>query len=315
LQTILAKRILILMLTVDVSSATTARGAIEDSLALVRLPALMDQSTGDKAVAIGLLDGPVAVAHPDLTEARTYPVGAWASVACRRGASPACQHGTLMAGVLVARRGSRAPAICPACPLLIRPIFAESAEYGGVPIARPEHVGHAIVECVRAGARVLNLSAATAEPSTLPDHQLHQALDYAARQGALVVAAAGNGSTLGTSVITRHPWVIPVAAYDWMGRPMNDSTLGASIGTRGVGGPGEEIESLGSGGLPRTGGGTSVAAGFVTGAIGLLWSLVPAATAAEVRRAVTQGGPRRAIAPPLLDAEQALRWLRTNARG
>jgi subtilisin family serine protease len=51
-------------------------------------------------------------------------------------------------------------------------------------------------------------------------------------------------------------------------------------------------------------GGTSVATPFVTGAIALLWSEFPAATAAEVKLAVTQsnGVRRTTVVPPLLDA-------------
>ena len=49
-----------------------------------------------------------------------------------------------------------------------------------------------------------------------------------------MVAAAGNQGTLGSSAITRHPWVIPVVACDLRGRPMNESNLGSSIGRRGL---------------------------------------------------------------------------------
>ena len=55
-------------------------------------------------------------------------------------------------------------------------------------------------------------------------------------------------------------------------------------------------------GRPLTLGGTSAATPFVTGAIALLWSLFPAATAAEVRLALTQARRRSAVVPPLLDA-------------
>jgi hypothetical protein len=55
----------------------------------------------------------------------------------------------------------------------------------------------------------------------------------------------------------------------------------------------------------------------VTGAVGLLWSVFPQATAADVKRAVTQaGGTRRTtIVPPLLDAWAAYQALATTYRG
>ena len=120
----------------------------------------------------------------------------------------------------------------------------------------------------------------------------------------IVVAAAGNQGSVGGTIITRHPWVIPVAACDAQGRPTRESNLGHSMGLRGLSAPGEAIASLGVDGKPLTLGGTSVAAPFVTGAVALLWSEFPAASAAEVKAAVTQAiaGRRTTVTPPLLNA-------------
>jgi subtilisin family serine protease len=93
---------------------------------------------------------------------------------------------------------------------------------------------------------------------------------------------------------------------------MISSNLGRSIGRHGLGGPGEGITSLGATAELPTMGGTSVATPFVTGAVALIWSEFPAASAAKVRSAVTQAGSRRtAIIPPLLDAwasYQSMSW-------
>ena len=281
-------------------------GAGRDPLALVKLPALMERSAGKASVSIALLDGPVATSHPDLSEARIRAVRAGPEAVCMVHHSSACDHGTFVAGILAAKRGSHAPAICPRCTLLARPIFHETSRNGRLPTATPNEVADAIVDSVRAGARILNLSAATGEPSTRTERGLSEALDYAARIGVVVVAAAGNQATLGSSAITRHPWVIPVVAYDRRGRPMGASNLGSSVGRRGLGAPGEAIESLGAEGGMRMGGGTSSAAAFVTGAIGLLSSLYPKASATALRTAVAGAGPRRAVTPPLLNSEAAL---------
>jgi subtilisin family serine protease len=173
-----------------------------------------------------------------------------------------------------------------------------------MPSASPEELATAIRDAIDAGAKVINLSAALAQPSARGERQLEQALDLAAQRGVLVVAAAGNQGTVGSSAITRHPWVIPVTGCDLRGRPMSGSNLGSSIGRRGLAAPAENISSLGSDGKPGTFGGTSAAAPFVTGAIALLWSEFPQASAARVKLAVTQAGkrPRTTIAPPVLDA-------------
>lgn len=162
----------------------------------------------------------------------------------------------------------------------------------------------------------MNLSLAVASQSVGDEQALDDALAQAIRRGVLVVAAAGNQGALGSSPITGHAWVLPVVACDRCGHPTNDSNLGSSIGRRGVGAPGEAITSLGAEGKPRKLGGTSVATPFVTGAIALLWSEFPNATAAEIRLALANahGARRPAIVPPLLNVAAAHRILRTARR-
>ncbi len=275
----------------------------------------MARSAGDRGVAVGLLDGPVATDHPALVGANIRAVDERIHAVCATDPKGACAHGTFVAGILAARRGSRAPSICPECSLLVRPIFNDNPAKGSTPFATPADVARGIVECITEGVRVVNLSAATHQPSTRVEQRLEHALDYAARQGVLVVAAAGNRATLGSSVITRHPWVIPVVGYNARGRPLNESTLGSSIGRGGIGAPGDAIESIGPEASVRVGGGTSVAAAFVTGAIALLWSLFPRAKAHELRSAVLYGQRRRAVTPPMLDAQRALRVVESNWKG
>jgi len=134
-------------------------------------------------------------------------------------------------------------------------------------------------------------------------------LDHACQQGVIVVAAAGNQGTLGSTAITRHPWVTPVVACDARGRPLGLSNLGSSIGRRGLSVPGEEITSLGAAGEPVTFGGTSAATPFVTGAVALLWSEFPAATAGQLKFALSSGVRRNSVVPPMLDAGRAFRAL------
>ena len=283
-------------------------------LEIVQLPLLMERTQGSPDVMVGLVDGPVAMTHPDLAGARIREVPGELAGTCARANSAACQHGTFVAGVLTAKRNSPAPAICPGCTLLVRPIFTEAASRNGeMPSATPEALAGAIIDCIKAGACVLNLSVALAHPSSAGERDLEEALDLAARRSVLVVAAAGNQGTLGSSVITRHPWVIPVAACDQQGRPLSSSNLGRSIGRRGLTTPGDAITSLSAEGGPLTLGGTSVAAPFVTGAIALLWSEFPGATAALVKFAVTRAATprRRCVVPPLLDAWAAHHALAT----
>ncbi|MBN3816750.1 S8 family serine peptidase [Paraburkholderia sp. Se-20369] len=286
------------------------------ALDLVKLSALMEMTSGRPSTVIGLIDGPVATDHPDFALSHIRIILTKLSSTCAHVDSVACQHGTFVAGILSAQRGSSAPAICPGCTLLIHPIFAEDTPAsGGIPSAMPEALADTIIECVRVGAHVLNISAAIAQPSSKGDRALQQALDYAAKRGTIVVGAAGNQGTLGSTAITRHAWVIPVASFDLRGRPMDHSNLGNSVG-RGVGAPGDRITSLSIGGKPLTFGGTSVATPFVTGAIALLWSEFPNASAAQIKLAITRTyAARRSVVPPLLNVWGAYQSLLTTQRG
>jgi subtilisin family serine protease len=288
------------------------------ALDLVGLSQLMQRTSGTAEITVALVDGPIASDHPDLAGAAIRELTGSLPSACTRLDSAACTHGTFVAGMLCARRGSAAPAICPGCTLLLHPIFSDAVNNSAeMPAATPEALADAIVGSVNAGARVINLSCALLQSPPKGERVLESALDHAARRGAIVVAAAGNQGAVGSSALTRHAWVIPVAACDQHGRMMAESNLGKSIGNRGLKAPGEKVTSLGTSSSTNTFDGTSVAAPFVTGAIALLWSEYPDASALHVKWSILHGsGPRRAaIAPPLLDAWAAYRALASISNG
>ncbi len=286
----------------DFSQETRASNVLD----LVNLTPLVELTGGRPEIVIGLVDGPVVIGHPDLAGENVREIPGRIGGTCARASSLACMHGTFVAGILCAKRSSAAPAICPGCTLLVRPIFSETpAANELIPSATPEELAAAIIECIDAGVRLVNLSAALAQvPSAKGERALVQALDHAANRGVIVVAAAGNQGTVGSTAITRHPWAIAVIACDGRGRPLNESNLGNSIGRRGLSAPGEGITSLGTESKAVPSGGTSVAAPFVTGAIALVWSEFPDAGAGQVRLAVTQAHAQRrpTVVPALLNA-------------
>jgi subtilisin family serine protease len=280
-------------------------------LELVRLPELMKLTSGRLEIAVAIVDGPIAVSHADLARSSIREVGGDERARCAQTSSAACVHGTFVAGVLSAKRGSAAPAICPGCTLLVNPVFSETAAGDAQqPSATPEDLATAILECIEAGARVINLSLAVTRSSPKGERELRLALDYAAARGVIVVAAAGNQGVIGGTIITGHPWVIAVAACDPNGVPLGASNLGPSIGMRGLRAPGEGVTSLGATGPTLTLGGTSVAAPIVTGAVALVWSELPAAPGAQIRLAFHQAhaGRRASVTPPLLNAWAAYQY-------
>ncbi len=114
------------------------------SLDLVQLPDLMKRGQGRPEIAVALIDGPVVLDHPDLAGSTIREIPGKLKGTCTRADTVACTHGTFVAGMLSARRGSVAPAICPGCTLLLRPIFAETVNGNGhMPSATPEELADA----------------------------------------------------------------------------------------------------------------------------------------------------------------------------
>ena len=292
-------------MTMKVGDAVAPVATAGDVLDLVNLSALMARTRGSADIAIGLVDGPVSLHHPDLAAHNIREIGSRAEAGLGVD-SVACRHGTFVAGILSANRGSAAPAICPACVLLVRVIFSDRmAASSRIPSTTPDELAAAIVECVDAGARVVNVSAALAEtPGGRSGRALDQALEHAWHRGVIVVVAAGNQGLVGGTALTQHRAVVAASACDRRGHPLSLSNLGRSIGQRGLSAPGEGVTSLGTGTGVVSAGGTSVAAPFVTGAIALAWSQFPDAAAGLVRLAVTLAhrARRRTVVPPLLNA-------------
>src|SRR6266700_3959342 len=136
-------------------------------LDLVHLTELMERTSGRPEIVVGLIDGPVAMNHPDLASENIREIPGSLSGTCTEASSSACAHGTFVAGVLCSQRTSVAPAICPNCTLLVRSIFLEAISGGEqMPGAPPEELAEALIDSIQAGAHILNLSVALSQPSS-----------------------------------------------------------------------------------------------------------------------------------------------------
>src|SRR5919106_2310814 len=204
-----------------------------DPFEQVKLDSLMAISSGAPEVVIGLIDGPIDFTHSAFQDANITTVKHSQYAACKSAGSIACMHGTFIAGMLCAKRGLSAPAICPDCRLLLYPIFSEEKEDLDtnrnasllVPSTTPKKLSNAIIETVDAGAKIINISAGLSTSSLVAYRELEEAYDYAMRNGVVVVAAAGNQGNIGSYLsVLSHKWVIPVAACDEHGRldPMSN---------------------------------------------------------------------------------------------
>ena len=266
---------------------------------------LMSIAVGAEVVGVALLDGPVALSHPALADARVRIIGADAAASCRADGSRTIWHGTSVAGVLSACRSSAAPGICPGCTLVIRPIFEDRVELI-VPRTTPAELARAILEWIEAGARVINVSSAL-EPGR-SRARAEAALDAAAHRGVLVIAAAGNDGAMGSSPLTRHPGALPVTACDAAGRPTRAANLARTFGARGIAAPGV-VTTITPDGPLATFSGTSFAAAVVSGVCALLWSLFPRAASQQITWAIAGPQRRTSVAPPRLSAWMAYQRL------
>lgn len=287
-----------------------------DPLNQIKLHPLMNTSSGSPNVVIGLIDGPVDLTHPAFQDSRIRTAIDSQIIACKAADSAACTHGTFVAGILCAKRGLPAPAICPDCQLILCPIFTNDSKIKGTifPSSTPEELSKAIIQTVNAGARIINLSVGLSASSLTSYHELEEAYNYAKQRDVIIVTASGNQGRIGHNPLINHPWIIPVVACDEQGRPTSESNLGPSMRNRGLMAPGVNITSASPGRRYTSMSGTSVAAPFVSGAIALLWSEFPNATAAEIKHSIIIAAAAKhhhSIIPPLLNAEKALQILKT----
>ena len=178
-------------------------------------------------------------------------------------------HGTHVAGI-IAGRGERIPeGVSPDCRLMAVRVLAAMSERG-------ERVGAGLIDNINVGikwavdhgADVINMSLGIRhDHGGLPHADV---IDYALRKGVTVVAAAGNDGADTKYFPGALPGVLAVGAVDRAGRVTPFSSYGAHISFLA---PGTEIISSFRDGGYAASSGTSQAAPFVSGSVGLLMSL------------------------------------------
>lgn len=159
--------------------------------------------------------------------------------------------------------------------------------YGGT---RDDALAEAITYAVGAGARIINLSVAGAQP--LP--KARRAILKAHDAGVLVVVAAGNNSADLEKYPTypasyRLPNVAVVTATDASGRNAAYANTGTGAGTVRV--PAQTFTVCTNEGLPTTVRGTSAAAAVVTARAAALAEELPHATPAQLLARLAESPP------------------------
>ncbi|MGY1603979.1 S8 family serine peptidase [Geodermatophilus sp. SYSU D00815] len=268
----------------------------------------MSLTEGAASVRIGLIDGPFDAAHPRLAGSRMRLSGRLPSSA----ASNELRHGTFSVGTLASDRSGVPPGMCPGCEIVVHPIsLRHTARHGNCSAGGVKELVAALLDLVEQHVDVINISAAAVWPTYDDEQLLRIALDRAAQLGVLVVSAAPSKLFGAGSTLTRHPWVLPVAASTADG--VLTQHVPRSVQVNGVRAPGERVPGLAPGAGTAEMSGSSVAAIVTTGMIGLLLSLDGPASAQAVLRTLRRSdlpqSLRRGAGPPLVDAWEAHRAL------
>jgi thermitase len=171
------------------------------------------------------------------------------------------KHGTHVAGIAAADtdNGIGVAGGCPKCKLLIAKVLDEGGSGYSADVAE------GITWGADNGAKVINLSLSNGAK----DNPVKDAIDYATRRGAIVVAAAGNTRKSRPMYPAAYSNVMAVAATDRHDQPASFSNFGDWVD---IAAPGRSILSTIPGGRYAYKNGTSMATPHVSALAGLLAS-------------------------------------------
>jgi hypothetical protein len=185
---------------------------------------------------------------------------------------PACRHGTQVASILFGRHDSPIRGLAPGCRGVVVPIF-ESIDDTTFRSCSQLDLARALTEALLAGAQIINVSGGQFAPSGMAHPLLADVVRDCARQGVLIVAAAGNEGCECLHVPAALESVLAVGAMNDRGEPLDFSNWGDPYGTQGVLAPGQNIPGARPGGGVEWASGTSYATAVVSGVAALLCSL------------------------------------------
>lgn len=239
--------------------------------------------TTGNGIKVAVLDSGVATDNPDISP----KVVARANFSTARTNEDHYGHGTHVAGTVAASMNNTigVAGVCPGCTILAGKVLNDSG------VGSSSSVANGINWAVSNGARVINMSIGVPASRTL-----ETAVNNAWKNGAVLVAAAGNGNNQTKIYPAAYPNVIAAAATDNKDAKAAFSTYGSSWVD--IAAPGVNVFST----FPNhpfvlgtqnnrsqgydVGNGTSISSPIVAATAALVWSSTPGATATAVRAKV-----------------------------
>ena len=221
------------------------------------LEGLWALTKGRPEVRIGVLDGPV-------DESLISQAGDLSDGVVR--------HGTHVYSIISGTADGTVPGIAPGCTVLSIPVF-EASQDGARQICSQEELAAGVRAALNLGCSVVNISASQQADLLSLSSDLNAALQEAADQDVLIVAATGNQGCRCDTIPASVPGVLAVGAHGADGLPLLASNSGQRHRAQGIVAPGNDIPGACVGGGLCRATGTSFAAATVSGVAGLLMSL------------------------------------------
>ncbi|MDI6751328.1 MAG: S8 family serine peptidase [bacterium] len=184
-------------------------------------------------------------------------------------------HGSHVAGIAsgLTDNGTGTAGLAGSCRLLALKVLDKNR------LGYCSDVAYSILEAVEIGAKVINMSLGGSGYSQI----LEDACDYAKEKGVLVIAAAGNNNSTTKCYPAGYDSVMAVAATDGWDKRCTFSNYGDWVD---ISAPGGNILSTYKNGAYKRLDGTSMAAPFVSGLAGLLFSYIGTLTAEDVKNII-----------------------------
>lgn len=167
-------------------------------------------------------------------------------------------HGTAVASMIIGQN-SLTPGVAPGADIVSIRVANDLGQSDSFLLAQ------GIVAAVDSGAKLINISLGSFGDSSL----VRNAIDYAAKAGSLIVAAAGNNGIDRVSYPAANAGVIAVGAVDAAGNHMDFSNTGNQIA---ISAPGYGVNAAWTNNQSASVSGTSFSSPIVTGAIAALMS-------------------------------------------
>ncbi|WP_051778679.1 type VII secretion-associated serine protease mycosin [Kitasatospora phosalacinea] len=244
-------------------------------------------SRGD-GVTIAVVDSGVAASHPDLAGQVLPGTSLLGDGGDGRSDTSGDSHGTAVSGIIAGTGGADGQGMTGLAPgAKILPVKVTADDQ-----VSPSTVAQGIVWAVDHGAKIVNVSIGTESPDPL----LKQAVAYALRQDAVVVASAGNEGEKGNPVQypAAFPGVLSVSGVNQDGSFWAPSESGASVA---VAAPASDVYSTNDQGQYVHAEGTSYAAAYVSATAALIRSRWPQLTQGQVVRRIITGTKEHRAAP------------------